>query len=103
MSVLRMTLILAALTFASPAPAAVALTLGDALLSRPLHADDTLASEAATQRYFDTDALLTLGALALAGGALAAAARRPRAAATAPVRRRMSAPAAPFMRPRDAA
>ncbi len=88
MSVLRATLLLAALACASPAPAAVAFTLGDALLARPLRADDSLASAAATQRYFDVDALLTLGALALAGGSIAAAARRPRAAspATLPLR-----------------
>ena len=101
MSALRTTLILAALTFASPAPAAAALTLGDALLSRPLFVDDGLA-DAATQRYFDADALLTLGALAVAGGVLAAAARRPRAVAVARGRRSVAAPVGHAMRPRDA-
>lgn len=98
MSVLRTTLLLTALFCASPSSAAVAFTLGDALLSRPVLAADSLASAAATQRYFDIDALLTLGALALAGGALAVAGHRPRAVYRPPARQR-----APALQPRDAA
>lgn len=100
MSLLRTALILAALSSASPAPAAVVLTLGDALLSRRLAVEDTLASASTAQRYFDADALLTLGAMALAGGALAGAARRPRAAR---VRVPAFASSHPAIHPRDAA
>ncbi len=95
MSILRTSLIFATLAYASPAPAAVAVTLGDALFARPL-AEDSVASLKATERYFDADALLTVGALALAGGALASAAHRPRRAVAA------LAPA-PLLKPRDAA
>jgi hypothetical protein len=102
MSLLRNALILAALTTASPAPAAAALTLGDALLSSPVAVVDSFASATASETYFDADALLTLGALAVAGGALAAAAWRPRRSGKVEPRRTLSAPKH-AMQPRDAA
>ena len=102
MSLLRNALLLASLTVASPAPATVSITLGDALLSRPLAALDLSAATAASETYFDVDALLTLGALALAGGALAAAAFRPSASRKTHAARDMRGKAR-SLRPRDAA
>lgn len=102
MSVLRNALLLAALMAASPAPAAIVVTLGDALLSRPVDAADSLESAAASQTYFDIDALLTLGALAVASGALGAAALRPRASRKSYSLRAASLKAQ-VLRPRDAA
>jgi 4-hydroxybenzoate polyprenyltransferase len=90
MSILRAAILLAVL--AAPAAAraatlddiaaktsgaAVAQTFADALISRrPLLVDEEAAP--AAQNYFDYDALLTMGALALAVAAFAAFARRPR-------------------------
>jgi len=89
MSILRAAILFAAL--AAPAAASatsfddiaaktnsavVAQTFADAVISRrPLLLEDAAPS---TQRYFDYDALLTLGALALSVAAFTAFARRPR-------------------------
>ena len=77
---------IADLTELKSAPAPAAFLLSEALVpGRPSRLDriDGDSARAAAQTYFDFDALVTLGALALAGGALAAfGARRSRAKPT---------------------
>jgi hypothetical protein len=114
MSILRAAVLVAALaaapnaSFASQTSgASVALTLADALISRrPLLVEYAEPAATATQNYFDFDALVTLGALALAGGGLAAwgRARKARPVARESVVRSMQAELANRVaRSRDAA
>jgi len=71
-------------SFAAPAD----FTFGDELAPGRLDRGDGAAVRAATENYFDYDAVITLGVMALAGGALAAfgagAARRRAAAQVEP-------------------
>lgn len=81
-------LTVASLTELKSAPTPAAFSLGAALVpGRPSRLDriDADAAHAAARDYFDFDALVTFGALALAGGALAAfGAGRARAKAKSP-------------------
>jgi len=90
MSIFRAAILVAALAASGSASAAsideiaakasgasVAQSLTDALISRhPLMLEGDAAAAAATQRYFDYDALLSLGALALSISGVAAYLRR---------------------------
>lgn len=77
----------AGLTQLKSAARPAAFVFSEALVSgRPSRGErvDAEAARAAAQSYFDFDALVTLGALALAGGALAAAGAARSRARTAP-------------------
>ena len=69
MSLLRNAALAAALTLAASAPASAAFLFDAGAASGLVHGD---AVRAAVASYFDYDALLTVGVLAVAGGMLAA-------------------------------
>ncbi len=75
MNVIRSFALAAAVTLSTALPAPAAFLFSEPLLqsgAAPLSRIDAETARAAAEAYFSYDAVITLGALALAGGALAA-------------------------------